>query len=555
MTSHYVMHSRTISGGRVDERDSLTVEKYWGDINEDPDGWLFHVQTVSELKGWDEQRRVQRAVVALTGRARTEYQSFKMNHPNNPITWAQFEEFIRREFGPSDPIDYYNRKLSTIRQGSQETVSEYNSKFRVLLAKLQNVQEDRYPPRALVLYYIDGLRHEFQEDTERGKPQTLAAAYEGGEHAERIWRRKMCPRSSAGVYAVTSEKPAVDTGPPAKKPAKEDDPLVKELKDLVGRNAEMIASNQKTIQLLLEQQKNQTSVAGKSMAQSGYGRGKTNFGGSCYYCKKPGHRMSECFKRQADVKRNPGGTSGKSQEFSRSKPQEHGPSTGRTVNVVRGPCDTAERESGLPFCELTIEGIESVTCILDTGSVASIISDLFAGRVGKLSSMAPSNQRNLTAADGGALTVLGSLSLQLALGDFDFQYTFEVVKDFQPTVLLGGDFLRHFKVVLDYKHGSVVLSLAPGKKVRLRLCGLFLDNDGLGRADAGLLRIEDIIGRACAVTAPDHTYATTTRIPQSTPTIVDLEAGETLSWKPSSRVRISKELTAQRLGGANRQLC
>ena len=52
----------------------------------------------------------------------------------------------------------------------------------------------------------------------------------------------MFPRLSAGVYAVTSEKPTEDTGePPAKKPARDDDPLVKELKDLVGRNAEMIA--------------------------------------------------------------------------------------------------------------------------------------------------------------------------------------------------------------------------------------------------------------------------------------------------------------------------
>ena len=71
----------------------------------------------------------------------------------------------------------------------------------------------------------------------------------------------------------------------------------------------------------------------------------------------------------------------------RSKLQEHGPLTGRTVNVVRGPCDAAEKESGLPFCELMIEGIEAVTCILDTGSVASIISDLFVERTGKLSSM------------------------------------------------------------------------------------------------------------------------------------------------------------------------
>ena len=112
-----------------DERDSLTVEKYWGDVNEDLDGWLFHVQTVSELKGWDEQRRVQRAVVALSGRARTEYQSFKTNRPNNPTTWAQFEEFIRREFGPSDPIDYYTRKLNTIRQGSQETYPNTTRSF------------------------------------------------------------------------------------------------------------------------------------------------------------------------------------------------------------------------------------------------------------------------------------------------------------------------------------------------------------------------------------------------------------------------------------------
>ena len=92
--------------------------------------------------------------------------------------------------------------------------------------------------------------------------------------------------------------------------------------------------------------------------------------------------MSACFKRKADMRRN--STSGQPQEFTRSKPQEHGPSTGRTINVVRGPCGTAERENGLHFCELTIEGIEALTCILE-GSVASIISDLFAGRAGKLS--------------------------------------------------------------------------------------------------------------------------------------------------------------------------
>ena len=182
--------------------------------------------------------------------------------------------------------------------------------------------------------------------------QEVSAAYRSAEKAERVWRRQICSRTSASVCSVISGKSTDELGePPAKKPAEEDESTMKELKELFGRTAEMIASHQKTIEFLLEQQKNQAQSVMKQAAQSKSEKRRASFRGNCYFCKKPGHRMSECFKRKAEIWRKSRSRNGRrSQESSKSKPEEHG----NPADVIRGTCDTATMKSGLSFCELSL---------------------------------------------------------------------------------------------------------------------------------------------------------------------------------------------------------
>ena len=37
---------------------SCLLEKFWGDEGEDLDSWLWHVNSVATLEGWNERRKV-----------------------------------------------------------------------------------------------------------------------------------------------------------------------------------------------------------------------------------------------------------------------------------------------------------------------------------------------------------------------------------------------------------------------------------------------------------------------------------------------------------------
>ena len=59
--------------------------------------------------------------------------------------------------------------------------------------------------------------------------------------------------------------------------------------------------------------KNKSSASGKGLGEAySMEYGKQKFTGICNYCKKPGHKWADCFKRKADLKKkNDGGGGGK----------------------------------------------------------------------------------------------------------------------------------------------------------------------------------------------------------------------------------------------------
>ena len=57
--------------------------------------------------------------------------------------------------------------------------------------------------------------------------------------------------------------------------------------------------------------KNKSTGSGKGLGEAYSMEGKQKFTGVCNYCKKPGHKSADCFKRKADLKKKKDGGGGK----------------------------------------------------------------------------------------------------------------------------------------------------------------------------------------------------------------------------------------------------
>ena len=108
------------------------------------------------------------------------------------------------------------------------------------------------------------------------------------------------------------------------------------------------------------------------------------------------------------------------------------------------------------------------------------------------------DEKMLVAADGGKLTVVGTVVLSLTIGDVRVSHPFTVVRDFAFPVLLGSDFLQNVKAVLDYQDGTVTLWVSSSSKVKLLIVGVVTEKSGLT-----LSGFNEATGRVYAFTSQD----------------------------------------------------
>ena len=102
------------------------VDRFYGGPKDDFQSWLFRLNTIASLEGWSEQKKIRQAIVALSGCVLSQYRANVASaEDKDQMTWNDFVSVMRKRFGSSRPIQYWNQKLVTIRQGSQETVRVY----------------------------------------------------------------------------------------------------------------------------------------------------------------------------------------------------------------------------------------------------------------------------------------------------------------------------------------------------------------------------------------------------------------------------------------------
>ena len=97
---------------------------------------------------------------------------------------------------------------------------------------------------------------------------------------------------------------------------------------------------------------------------------------------------------------------------------------------------------------------KAVQCLVDSGSITSVISQSLASKLG-LPIQATSFNTPLLAATGKPLKAVGSVDITFQLQGLLIPHTFLVIEDLYPTLILGADFLRKNNASISYTDNTV----------------------------------------------------------------------------------------------------
>ena len=503
----------------------VKLPKYNGREDEDLEGWLFSMTEAAKLYGWSKSLQLRHAVSALQGRALSEYRTVVMS--GSGPDWDAFASLMRKQFGPTNPIAHWNKKLMSVKQAPQETVASYDMRFRQVASQLnQALSGSHLPEETLVTWFHEGLRPEYQDELERDQPETLQEAVKSAEKAERIKKRQHRHGMPGMVGVVSSSR--------GTQQLQEADVTTQMMQQLIR----MSERQEQMMQMLIANQQGQLPPVSGPVSSNM--RPQSRFYGKCYNCDKFGHRPAECRSEKVSCRKPQQQSQQQSQQYplqpqSQQTPQEaqipgepqeqvasginqqtrmDPPQPVMRVEVsseeplvsdsVESGASTSRKESlgdstyagGLPVCRLAFQGVDSVSSILDSGAAASIVSAQFASLIKQEFGL---ERRALIGANGGELHASGSLSLSVSLGDQEIQHTFAVIEDFPYPVLLGTDFLSRVKAVVDFSKGVVTLNTADGySSVQLPISRLYSN-----REESWVPDFNDSSGRTCIFTSTE----------------------------------------------------
>ena len=254
------------------------IDKFHGDAGENYEDWLFQINAIAKLERWSDRAKFKQAIAHLRGRAQAEYRALMLG--DEELEWDEFELFIRTTFGPKNPMQHFTRALIGIRQGRHEDVATYSSRYRNALLRLQEVDPQGHSIAAIVLWYTEGLRHEFQVEMERDTPASLTDAIASAEKAEQVWKKQNYPQT------IRSEHHPILTATTSERSESE------------ATMSRLIEQQSKIIKLLRNKDRSAVVAAMTSEAP----RVNDPKIRPCFYCKKPGHRIADCKKRMAKEK-------------------------------------------------------------------------------------------------------------------------------------------------------------------------------------------------------------------------------------------------------------
>ena len=265
-------------------------DKYKGDGGIALDGWIGSATIAREFfSGMDDAGAVSWLAPALDGAALDWLISHREQHGRLPVSPAALFAGLRSRFQPVNAKETARRELDALRQ-NKETVNDYTTKFRRLIALLPGETED-----SRMYQFRRGLTRGIEDRIMQAEPQpaSLEATIALASRIEGRWR-------SSHASAESTAQISLETENPAQLSALVDAAVRRGLQEAAYSSRNSREGEQSTQPRYDSRQTRGANkrAGGKSMAQH-FGLSeevtRTRFdGGLCMHCGVTGHIRREC---------------------------------------------------------------------------------------------------------------------------------------------------------------------------------------------------------------------------------------------------------------------
>ena len=379
-----------------------SIEDFSGKPNERVDLWLESTRRILLTAGYDNSHQmVETASTFLKGIALQTLQYAEREYKN--MDWSRFEKIMKKRFLPIDFQTKLRNELSTLNQ--TRSFSEYLNKFQMIINQIEKMDEaDK------IFYFINGLNTSTKQFVKIKVPKSLNSAIK-----------------YAQAHADTYNNESIQNAMTADQPNKN---------------------------------KKEKTYKKKKYNPNKYKSSNENNKEQCKYCKKPGHNISECYKRkkknsQADNKENK--DQNKPNNNQNNKPSNHNKQmkakkpAAKAYNIAID--SKSDNSINLMKWYAKINNHETMA-VFDTGATISVISKKLANEL-KLNIF--KTDKLINTADGSTNKAVGITEcVKIEVEDTVAYIELIVTNIHHIDLLLGLNWFKQTKVIIDPAENKLI---------------------------------------------------------------------------------------------------
>lgn len=420
------------------EKPILLPKEFTGQGNVSIEEWVEDFEIIANINQWEDKTLIRFLPAFLKENARTWYQ----RNCQNLNTWKEVKKALIESFTPPQKRIYLLEKLHKRNQRTNESVEDYAQEIMRLCMQLDPKMRDI----ELGEYFFLGLQPHLKSKMQITSTSTFTTLKTQAQMIEHNEKDTFSQNRSENQKIMQEEL----------------NYLRREVNRLKGGQNRQFDKNQRTRDIN-EKSRNyswnsQFKPNNEKRSLPQYNRNSRDLKGNpiCYNCKKPGHNAAVCYYKPKQF--------GKRQNWERTNLIENEDeiiikNTKEETNTIQNIVEEKPSEKKIQVMKTRAKiNQHTVHPIVDTGSSITIISEeLVEKLLSKNVKKSKGEIINIRVANGETLNADKQIEIPLEIEGKIFKQKAVIIDNFAYDILIGNDFLKRFKAVINLSNSTMKL--------------------------------------------------------------------------------------------------